>query len=33
MYLNGKTGEAMFSKNKVLFSPDGSGHLAGGNIT
>ena len=33
MYLDGKTGEAMFGNNSVLFSRDGSGHLARGNIT
>ena len=33
MYLDGKTGEAMFSNNKVLFRRNGSGHLAGGNIS
>lgn len=33
MYLDGRNGEAMFSNNKVLFRPDGSGYLAGGNIS
>ena len=33
MYLDGRNGEAMFSYNNVLFRSDGSGYLAGGNIT
>ncbi len=31
--LDGKTGEAIFSGGKVKFNPNGSGHIANGNIS
>lgn len=33
MYLDGRSGEAMFSYNNVLFRPDGSGYLANNKIS